>query len=342
MIRVIRIEEVDLRDWNRLVCQKSEGAIFQSTAWGNFWFEYAGSQMSYWVALDERGTPVGLMAVRTDGMAADRFLERPLQNYSLSLLRHITPCHLVQSGPMILDEGRTEEILGAFIRQLIAFRRFPNIACVLKVITPILDEEGCQIYRKVFQKNGFREQILHTFTVDLCKDEDALWRSLKRSARKAIRKEQKRGVIVEKIENVEDLYEYYHVCRQVRDKMRLRTFSFDNWKYMWKWLKPIDSVHMFIARYRDEIVGGLGIWSFNRNLYEFASITVPCPEKINVGDILKWEIIQWGQRNGYLTYDLAGVNINSSASRKEKQIYQFKNKWGGHLQSFSLFSLKFF
>ena len=56
------------------------------------------------------------------------------------------------------------------------------------------------------------------------------------------------------------------------------------------------------------------------------------------GDLLKWEVIQWGRRQGYGSYDLAGVNLSPDASDKEKQIARHKLKWGGVPVSFSRYS----
>ena len=112
-----------------------------------------------------------------------------------------------------------------------------------------------------------------------------------------------------------------------RTRIGLRTFGFRNWELMWEWLEPIEAVHMFVAELEGQTLACLGLWAFGNTIQEFASVRIV--DNSAGGDLLKWEVIQWGRSNGYSSYDLAGVNLDPEASEKEQQIARYKLKWGG-------------
>ena len=58
--------------------------------------------------------------------------------------------------------------------------------------------------------------------------------------------------------------------------------------------------------------------------------------KIYGQDLIKWHLIQWGQRNGCRIYDLMGVDVGAD-EKKKQGIYQFKAKWGGRLCQYGVY-----
>ena len=330
MIRVVEADSTDKSDWNRLLVQKKESFVFQSISWGRFVSEYIGSAVTNWLAMDEEDNCVGLMLTVRECRARDKFFERPLQKITMPILRRFAGEVLVLGGPIVLQDSLARDVVTAFANHVTNLVKESGPLAVAKVILPKLSGELESAYGLAFRKFGFAEDIAHTMIIDLTVGEERLYSSLAASARKALRKA-KDDVVVSKISSVDELVPVYEMCKSVRANANLRTFSFENWSRMWEKLGPENAIHMFVARSGEEMLSCLGLWAFNQTLHEFASVQTPRARGLFCGDLLKWEVMRWGVRNGYVEYDLAGVNCSPDAPEKERKIYQFKRKWGGRL-----------
>jgi lipid II:glycine glycyltransferase (peptidoglycan interpeptide bridge formation enzyme) len=80
------------------------------------------------------------------------------------------------------------------------------------------------------------------------------------------------------------------------------------------------------------------MYMFNGVATEIASALSPqaFTQKIPAQDILHWEMLLEAKKAGCHTFDMAGVNPNSS-NPKEAGIRRFKEKWGGRYVEYQTF-----
>jgi len=193
----------------------------------------------------------------------------------------------------------------------------------------------------VLQQRGFSATVRGTFHIDIEQSQEQLWNNLKKAARKAVKKCQRQAVEVRCIESLEDLERYYRLLAKAREQMGFFTNPFHVHEKRWEHLHNTGTMEIFIAEQNGEILAGLGLLFFNGLMTEIGSAQADrCRlEGIYAGDALKWEIIQWGKARGMRCYDLAGVNPDlDNADEKEKNIYRFKEKWGGKLVKYDNFN----
>lgn len=318
----------ELASWDARVAGSPGGFLFQSTRWGSFWQEYVGGQPHYWVARDGAGHVAGMLMTISEALAWEPLFERPFGGLALGALRRLALRHDARHGPVLLDRRRQDDVLWSFAGHLRDQAAGCRPLSSIRLTTPIYPTEGPE--KVVFEQCGFESTEIYTLCVDLRPEEDALWNGLHRSARKAISRARREGITVRRVHDEDELRHLYTAVQTARRRLGLRTFSYRNWEVMWKWLAPVDAVHVFVAETDGRgPLGVLGLWAFGDMVQEFASVRMA--DDTTAGDLLKWEAIRWAKLRGRMTFDLAGVNPRPDASEKERQIYQFKGKWGGQL-----------
>jgi lipid II:glycine glycyltransferase (peptidoglycan interpeptide bridge formation enzyme) len=173
---------------------------------------------------------------------------------------------------------------------------------------------------------GLKKTPWTTFLIDLTKDEDILFQNLeKHSAQKNIKRSINRGVEIEKItkKNLDEYVKLLFLAKNQKNPDLEHSHDF------WKIMQPT-GFSGFLARKDNIPVAGMLFSFFNKYIYEWgvARSELDYSQKLYSQDLIKWKIIEWGNQNKMLWYDLAGANSDPK-SKKEKGILRYKQKWGG-------------
>lgn len=157
-----------------------------------------------------------------------------------------------------------------------------------------------------------------TLILELDNDPDRMWKGFDAKVRNQVRKAQKSGLAASwsGIEGVPDFYEVFAVnMRDLGSPVHSRKFFtaiFEEFS---------DSAKLMLVRKGDTIIGGAVCFFFRETmLVPWASSRREyfplCPN-----NLLYWEMIQWGCRNGYQRFDFGRSSPGSGT-------YNFKRQWG--------------
>ena len=240
-------------------------------------------------------------------------------------------------GPLI-KEGIGEEQIGREIIKAVEEKALAERAWGLRNIQLPFDRVAT--LPSLLREQGFAASDRATFHINLEQPQEQLWDNLKKAARKAVKKCQRQAVEVRCVESHADLERYYRLLLKTRQQMGFYINPFHVHEKRWEHLHKNGAMEIFMAEQDGELLAGLGILFFNGLMTEIgAAQAEKCRlEGIYAGDALKWAIIQWGQAQGMRSYDLAGVNPDIvGADEKQKNIYRFKEKWGGELVKYGNF-----
>jgi lipid II:glycine glycyltransferase (peptidoglycan interpeptide bridge formation enzyme) len=190
---------------------------------------------------------------------------------------------------------------------------------------------------------GYERRERGTFVIDLRLPLDEIWASFKGNVRTAIRKCEKQQISIHTDLKGERLPEYQTILEEDRKRSSTRVLSVKQ-KFMHRdYIQgPNSEWRLYYALYEDRMVAGMIVFSFNGN----AVHTGLCrsdfcrQKKLEAYYGIMWEIIKDGKKQGWARYDLAGVNPNP-ASRHERGIYSFKEKWGGKFIGYAEYSKVF-
>ena len=333
--------EVDAVEWNDFVARHSAGTLFQTTHWEAFLKQYLDVPTYFATARSETGELVGSMLFWNEPFGYRQFLfERPVVSLFGSAFQRFLPAMQWLYGPLVHSQDPLEsvEITRSILKEINDFSVAAGAVGIAGSPAPIHDP-GAPDLGKLFEAEGFAAREWATYLVTL---DDQLWESFDKSVRKAVRRTEKAGVVVERIANLTQLRDYYEQAVPSWRSRGARIFSFENYFVMWEVLRPVGAVEFFVARRDGEQLGGLGVWAFNGILTEFGVVRSQqsIDEKLYVGDLIKWGIMKWGVAQGFRLYDLAGVSPTPGAG-KEEGILRFKKKWGGMPVGYSMFEKRF-
>ena len=192
----------------------------------------------------------------------------------------------------------------------------------------------------IFAKYGYKKKAWGTFLISLLDDESDLFNKLKRSVRKSIRKCKKLGVSVKQIKSIKEFKElYYDTYSNIKENVE----GFHVWQAMWEGNK-YGYYKFFVALSSDEeVLATLGMCVTNKIVTEIASATSQrsYQEGIPAQDILHWEMLIYAKKQGYVFFNLAGVNPNPTI-QKEIGIKRFKEKWGGRFVEYNTYEMEMY
>ena len=162
-----------------------------------------------------------------------------------------------------------------------------------------------------------------------------IYSSFKRQARRSIEKARGQGIYVKTLD-IHDENELNNFIKFLKSAQKVtgKGYKINNNDIIkeYDFFSQKNYIYeIFLAYYKDEIHGSLGVWGFNDyisehgvNYSKFAK-----KNKLYLQDIIKDEIVKFSLKNGINYYDLSGFNPNKNASQKEKNIKRFKKKFNG-------------
>lgn len=344
-IAIRELSGFDRTAWNCRVESIPEGTINQTTHVDGFHMVTGGGfRPRYLVAEDEEGKVVGQLVLFQGPFAAQEVVSRPLLKPFRPLCDWAFSTYTWMQGPLVFAKERLAEIHSALV-QYVDRRATRETFMVRQATLPPYEEAELQLQAGASMAgSGFNPQPRSTFLVDLRRTPEEMWKGLKSSARKNLRKmldgEQ---LTVTQIQSPEDVCVYWEMLgeTQRRNGRFVSYHTLEEFRERF-WDEPhrLGVLQGMVVRTRDGIpVAGLLFRCFNHWLQELgvAYTEYSLAQKIYGQDFIKWHLMCWGHESGYWTYDLMGVEANST-DPKRRAIFQFKEKWGGVLVESSAYS----
>lgn len=312
MITIDESKEPD-KDWNERLLKAKIGPMVQTKERAINYLRRGESPL-FLKFIDSKGTIVAQLLLgilpRFKGKKSDFILRK------IPGLKKFTYFWIY--GPIIFDQVLTNDVyfsLGKFLKS--------KNSRVYGTTYPL-----CSFNKNTMSKN-FQTLEWATSLIDLKKPIDELYNNIKKnSGRKNIERAIKKGVTVEEI-NEKNLVEYHKVRNEFKEQLGEETFDFQKTLDWWQLVKPI-GYSGFLAKKDNVPIAGLLFSYFNKIIVEagIARSKIDVQEKLYPHDLIKWKIIEWGNKNKMKFYDLSGYNPYPQ-NAKEEGIKRYKEKWGG-------------
>jgi len=317
----IKLEQKPDKDWNNRLLSSGMGNHNQTMERGTH-FERNG-QIPYYlkfIGSDEEIVGQLLLAKssRFDNKGRKRSILKKIPKLKQNLYFWIY-------GPIIFDPSASFGIYSALGKFLLEEK-----CKVFGSTNPQVHNEFSALGKK------FKLEEWSTYIIDLKQSKQDIYKNIeKHSGRKNIERSEKKGVIVEEIDD-DSLFEY---CK-LREEGKSISIEEKYQQYLkwWRLTKPLGRSG-FLAKWKGEVVGGLLFYFFNNTIIEGGVARSETERKNNLysQDLIKWKIIEWGIKNKMKCYDLSGYNPNPK-TKKEEGIKRYKAKWGG--KKFSYWFIK--
>lgn len=247
---------------------------------------------------------------------------------SVSLYSKLFPRFEIFYGPA-LGKNFSPEILDSLMKSACETAKKRG-GIYLFVRTPFSFPRGYEI----FAKNGFNRQLSggeYSVLIDLEKDQDTLWRGVKRFARRCVKEALQKGVEVKGIETEEELRQFYNLYFDTGRRRGFYPLSFKLFEALWSRLEPKGMVKLFMAWRKERPIGGILNTFYGEESVPWFACSLDEFWKFHPNHLLFWHSIRWSK-------EAAGSSIFKlyHVPQKGERIkgvdhYTFKTCFGGSM-----------
>ncbi|MDD5362924.1 MAG: GNAT family N-acetyltransferase [Ignavibacteria bacterium] len=258
----------------------------------------------------------GIMFVCKDEGKITGILLVQIQDYFKSIPGFLTRRALIIGGPYT-SYGDSESA-GVLLEK---YREYIGKKVVYTQVR-MLYQNGSN--KNIFLDNGYTFIDHLNYIVDLNAGEDVCWKNMnpkRRNVRKAI----KEGVVFREINYDKDMDTAYDILENIYKRARL---PLPEKKYFQKALEVMgrDGIFkIFGGYYKDMLIGVMYVLCYKGIIYEWYTGSYNKYLHLRPNDLIVWEIIRYGIRNGFKTFDFGGAGNPN----KEYGVREHKKKFGG-------------
>lgn len=177
-----------------------------------------------------------------------------------------------------------------------------------------------------WEKVELSQAMRKTIWIDLTVGKEKLWENVDSRCRYSVRRAEKLGIEMAVTSCVEDVAAFYQLCQVVSESksFELRgSLKFFLFLLQQGSLKTVGA-QLWIARYQGKLCAGALLLQSGKNLHYMWGGVDRHYSKERLGEGLQWAIIDWACAQGFLRYDLEGIDeINNPG------VTAFKKKLGG-------------
>lgn len=200
-------------------------------------------------------------------------------------------------------------------------------ASAKKEISNFLLVNGCRPGRPLFTR--------FTFWLDLTKDENQILAEMKPKTRYNIRLSQRHGVEVVEDNSLEAFEAYLKLLEETTRRQHFYAHTPLYHRLLWETLAPTDIYHLFLAKYKGEVLAAYIFFVFNRVLYYPYGASTRSHKEVMAPYALFWEAIKFGKKKGCKTFDMWGTpGPNPNPSNPWFGFHRFKEGFGAKLVEF--------
>lgn len=321
--------------WNGLLRRVPAGTIFQTTHWAAYWTSYLGAAPQFLVVRE--GDRVVAQLLVLEMLKGHESLRGSMAAPLVPLLRPLLKVLTWREGPVIHDESRREEALRMCLREVQRLAKARRVTRLEEAYLPLA--QPCNgMEQQVFANFGYGVERCATVRIDVHQPLEQLWERLEQGvARTPVRKAQRQQVTVRQLHGTQELGAFFGLVEAWRRERRFPRYAFDRYGKMASAMQP--HCAFFLAEHEGRAMAGAGLWHFNGQAHLFTPVQSRLARQrdIYAGDALCWAMIQWCHAQGLRVYDLSGVSP-APASAAEAGIRRFKEKWGGRVIEYPVFT----
>ena len=174
-----------------------------------------------------------------------------------------------------------------------------------------------------------------TYTVDLGRGAEDLWRRIYGNKRRNIKKALDRGVEFIETSSFGDIEKFYGLLLEVAKRDKFVPAPLSWFQTIWKSRSQKDSSKLFFARWKDNNVSSVFATIHAKTIYALGFGYLSTALEVRPNDLLHWKIMEWGCERGSLRYHMGEVRPEKGSSTSG--IWRWKREWNGDLDPVYIF-----
>jgi hypothetical protein len=279
--------------WMDFINSCSETNIFHHPSWMELMFKCYGYSPAILAVFDEIGgirAGLPIMMVKSP-FSGQRWVSLPFSDYCNPLYRDDSALEtLTQQLVLTYQENRLDKLEVRWI--------LPECANVERV----------------------SEFVLHTIKLD--PDPEQIAKRFKRTHLQNIHTAEERGVKVEFGNKLDHLKVFYDLQLETRKRHGVPAQPWKYFELLWQYIVEPGMGFVLLARKDDEYIAGMVYLSWGKNLIAKYAASREDSFNLRPNNLLFWEGIRWGCRNGFKVFDMGRTELENEGLRN------FKSRWG--------------
>lgn len=195
----------------------------------------------------------------------------------------------------------------------------------------LADEQGARYlelrtgtHPMLAERTDLVESALYVrWLLPLQSDLDVVWAGLSKSVKGMIKKSQKIGVTVRRIEKREEIAHYYRLHLETRSKKHgMPTQPQRFFTGLWDAFAASGALQVLLAEHEGKVIAGMILLASGSTIRDAYSASDASALSMAPNNVLMWQAITWGCAHGFKTLDMGRTAYDNEG------LMAFKRRWG--------------
>lgn len=291
-LNIKQAQKIDAEAWNGFVEAHLKASVFHRWEWGNLADLY--NHERFYLLVEEGVLPLVFIKSFIFGR---QLISLPFCEYGGPLVGNVeTAKALVKRALEIAKDNRAESV-------------------ELRGVSPQLCSAVENLRFRPLGKNV-------TFKLDLSLGKEAVWNGLEGGrVRTAVRKAEKRGVVLVEGKNLRDVEDYYRLRLLTEKRHGSPPHSLAFYQKIWEGFFDKGLMKLNFAEYQGRRVAAIILFPFQDKILYWSSVTTDEGRRLEAPTFLVWKAIEWGCQNGFKVFDMG-------RTRRGTGVYNYKKSFG--------------
>jgi lipid II:glycine glycyltransferase (peptidoglycan interpeptide bridge formation enzyme) len=279
--------DVNKKEYDEFVFNNPRSSIFQTSLMAEVYEKNRGAKPLIMAAIDE---DTGVIVA---SLLAKFLEEKP------GTLGHFSRHATIREGPIFIDN------LG-FKALDPLLRSYSEIAKKTAMYSRIYTLESIPQVNSVFENCGYTYEGWNSLLIDLNKSKEAVWNSLEKDKKKAVRKAKGLGLKFREIMDKSEVKVFYDL---VKNRFALRKNPLEdisNFEAVYNILVPKGMAKFFFAEYEGNCISTRLVLLHKKKIYAWYSGSDNRFLKCHPNDFITWSVLEWGVNQGFELFDFGG------------------------------------
>lgn len=151
---------------------------------------------------------------------------------------------------------------------------------------------------EIFEDNGFERHLgggEFSAIIDLEKNQDDLWKDMKRFARRCVKGALQKNVEVRSVETEQDLLQFYELYVRTGNRRGFYPYPYGLFDYLWRQLEPRGIIKYFVAYWEGKPIGGIVNTFYQGESIPWFACSLDEFWRLHPNHLLFWHSICWSQ-----------------------------------------------
>jgi hypothetical protein len=175
------------------------------------------------------------------------------------------------------------------------------------------------------------------YVMNLNNGAQKLWLNIHHNKRRNIRTALKEGVEITQSHRKEDLKIFCSLYEVTAKKRGFIAYPRSFFEAIWKIYNP-ELSKVFLAHWKGKCVSGVFVVIHGKTVYALGAGSLATGWSARPNDLLHWKVMEWACENGYLKYNMGGVDEPPPTKGSAKWgVWRWKKEWKGSFEPLEIF-----